>query len=71
MQISIRKATVNDVETISSIWEIICAERLYTALNIPFSPQQEREYLESLSEREGVFVAEVEDQIIGFQSLDK
>jgi len=32
--------------------------------------QQEREYLSSLSKREGVFLAEIENKVVGFQSLD-
>ncbi len=70
MQIYIRKASVVDAEAISSIWEVICAERKFTAINKPFTPQQEREYISSLSDREGIFIAEIEKQIIAFQSLD-
>jgi L-amino acid N-acyltransferase YncA len=68
--VHIRRATPDDAEAISAIWEVICAERVYTAINRPFSPEQERAYIASLSEREGVFVAEVEGRIVGFQSLD-
>ncbi len=71
MEISIRKANVQDAEEISNIWTIICSERIFSAVNKPFTPQQERKYISSLSDREGIFVAELKDQIIGFQSLDK
>jgi len=71
MEISIRKANVQDAEEISKIWTIICSERIFSAINKPFTPQQERKYISSLSDREGIFVAELEGQIIGFQSLDK
>ena len=70
MQTNIRKASIADAEAISSIWEVICAERKFTAINKPFTPQQEREYISSLSDREGIFIAELEKQIIAFQSLD-
>ena len=70
MQIVIRKASIADAEAISSIWEVICAERKFTAINKPFTPRQEREYISSLSDREGIFIAELEKQIIAFQSLD-
>jgi L-amino acid N-acyltransferase YncA len=69
-QFSIRKATLNDANQISVIWSVICAERIYTAVNIPFSPEQERQYISSLTHREAIFIAEKSDQIIGFQSLD-
>ena len=71
MEVIIRKANSKDAKAISAIWKIICAEKKYTAVSHPFTPKQEREYISSLSDREGIFVAEIKDQIIGFQSLDK
>jgi ribosomal protein S18 acetylase RimI-like enzyme len=59
MQITIRRATPDDAEAISAIWEVVCAERVYTAVNRPFTPQQERDYIASLSHREGIFLAEL------------
>ena len=70
MQVSIRRAASEDAASISAIWEIVCAERVYTAVNRPFTPQQERDYIASLSGREGVFLAEVDKRVVGFQSLD-
>ena len=70
MHITVRRATSDDAEAISAIWEVICAERVYTAVNRAFTPQQERDYIASLSERESIFVAEVEGRVVGFQSLD-
>jgi RimJ/RimL family protein N-acetyltransferase len=70
MQVTIRRATPGDAEVISAIWEVVCAERIYTAVDCPFTPQQEREYLLSLSDREGIFLAEVEGRSVGFQTLD-
>jgi RimJ/RimL family protein N-acetyltransferase len=71
MPITVRRATPADAEAIAAVWEVICAERLYTAVNRPFTPEQEREYIASLSDREGVFVAEVGGRVVGFQSLDR
>ena len=70
MKVNIARATDQDAEAISSIWEVICAERIYTAVNHPFTPTQQRKYLAFLSEREGVFVAKVDGRVVGFQSLD-
>jgi ribosomal protein S18 acetylase RimI-like enzyme len=70
MQITVRRATPDDAEVISAIWEVVCAERVFTAVSRPFTPQQERDYIMSLSEREGIFLAGVDGQIAGFQSLD-
>ncbi len=69
--LQVRKATPSDAEAISAIWEVICAERIYSAVSRPFTPDQEREYLASLSDREGIFVAEAEGRILGFQSLER
>jgi RimJ/RimL family protein N-acetyltransferase len=71
MDILIRKALPKDAEEISALWNIICSERIYSAVSIPFTTEQEKEYIESLSDREGIFLAEKEGKIIGFQSLDK
>ena len=71
IQTTIRKAQVEDAEEISNIWKVICAERKYSAVNHPFTPEQEKDYILSLSDREGIFITEIKDQIFGFQSLDK
>ena len=71
MQVSIRRANAEDAAAVSSIWEAVCAERVHTAVNRPFTAAQEREYIASLSEREGIFIAEVDGQVVGFQSLDR
>lgn len=67
----IRRATPDDAEAIAAIWEVICAERVHTAIHHPFTAEQERAYIASLSDREGIFVAEVEGRIVGFQSLEQ
>jgi ribosomal protein S18 acetylase RimI-like enzyme len=69
-QIDIRRATAEDAAELSAIWEVVCAERVHTAVSRPFTPQQELAYILSLSDREGIFVAEVDGRIVGFQSLD-
>ena len=71
MKISIRKANVQDADKISKIWGIICAEKIYTSVSHPFTRKQEEDYIRSLSDRERIFLAEVEDKIVGFQTLDK
>ncbi len=70
MQVAIRCATPDDAEAISAVWEVVCAERVYTAVNRAFTPQQEQSYIASLSDREGIFLAEVDGRVVGFQSLD-
>ncbi|MFX1402701.1 MAG: GNAT family N-acetyltransferase, partial [Promethearchaeota archaeon] len=70
MEIVIRKATPDDAEHLSNIWKIICAEKKYTAVDKPFTVEEERNYIISLSEREVIFVAELDGKIVGFQTLD-
>ncbi|MDY6876531.1 MAG: GNAT family N-acetyltransferase [Chloroflexota bacterium] len=70
MQVTISRATPDDAEAISAVWEVVCAERVYTAVNRAFTPQQEQTYIASLSNREGIFLAEVDGRLTGFQSLD-
>ena len=70
MQIDIRRAMPSDAEALSAVWEVVCGERVYTAVTRPFTPQQERDYILSLSDREGIFVAVFDRRIVGFQSLD-
>jgi ribosomal protein S18 acetylase RimI-like enzyme len=65
-----RRATPEDAAALSAIWEVVCEERVHTAVTRPFTPQQEQAYIRSLSDREGIFVAEVDGSIVGFQSLD-
>ncbi|MFX1443608.1 MAG: GNAT family N-acetyltransferase [Promethearchaeota archaeon] len=70
MQTEIRQAIIKDAKAISDIWKIICNERIYTAVNKPFTTEQVRSYIKSLSDREGIFIAIINDLIVGFQSLD-
>ena len=70
MRVYICRASEKDAEAISKIWKVICAERVHTVVNHPFTPTQERNYMKSLSDREGIFIARVEGKIVGFQSLD-
>ena len=68
----IRRATPVDAASIVAIWEAIAAEKIYSAIDRPFTIEGEREYLQSLSAREGIFLAETDTrQVVGFQSLDQ
>ncbi len=67
--ISLRRATVEDAASLAAIIQAIVAERDYSAIDRAFTPAEERDYIQSLSPRESIFVAEV-DQVIGFQSLE-
>lgn len=68
--ITIRRATPDDAASIVVIWQAIADEKIYSAIDRPFTIEEESAYLQSLSAREGIFVAEVNGNIVGFQTLD-
>jgi RimJ/RimL family protein N-acetyltransferase len=70
--ITIRRGTTDDAASIVAVLQQIVAEKSHSAIDYPFTLEQEREYLGSLSTRESVFLAETPDRrVVGFQSLDQ
>jgi ribosomal protein S18 acetylase RimI-like enzyme len=71
MAYGIRRATEGDAESIVAILEGIAAERIYTAIDRPWSGDEQRRYLLSLSTRETIQVAETEQgTLIGYETLE-
>lgn len=69
--VAIRRATEADADAIIAILEGIASERLYTAISKPWSADEQRRYLVSLSAREVIHVAEPRGKaIIGYQTLE-
>ena len=67
----VRRATESDAEAIAGILEGVAGERIYTAIDRPWPPDEQRRYLRSLSPREAFHVAETDHfSVIGYQSLD-
>jgi L-amino acid N-acyltransferase YncA len=67
----VRRATGADAEAIVEVLEGIVSERIYTAIEKPWSVDEQRRYLLSLSPREAFHVAEIgQGTIMGYQSLD-
>ena len=71
MRTIIRKATQKDAQATCDIWKVITSERRYSTISEPFTLEQEVDYLNSLSEREAIFLAEVDSEVVGFQSIDR
>ena len=70
-QFTVRRATETDAEGIPSVVKSVAAERIYSAIDLPWTLEQERTYLRSLSPREATQVAILDSgEIIGFQKLD-
>lgn len=69
--ITIRPATASDAPVLVEILKAVAAERICSAIDMPWTVEQERAYLDSLTSREVVLVAVTESgEIVGFQSLD-
>jgi len=67
----IRSATEANSRGILSVLEIVAAERIFSAIDRPWSIEQERTYLRMLSPREATQIAVADSgEIIGFQNLD-
>ncbi len=67
----IRKASSRDAAGVVAVVERIAAERVHSAIDRPWSVDQERRYLDGLSAREAIHIAADENGgVIGFQSLD-
>jgi len=66
----IRRATAADSGGIAAVLERVAAERAYSAIDRAWTPDEQRQYLESLSPREAFHVAIDEaGTIVGYQSL--
>jgi L-amino acid N-acyltransferase YncA len=67
----IRRATVGDAEAIVTILTRIASERVHSAIERPWTLEQQRNYLASLSSRETFHVAvSGSGEVIGHQSLE-
>jgi L-amino acid N-acyltransferase YncA len=70
-KISIRRATAHDAGGIVGVLDNVTSERVHSAIERPWSVDQQHQYLASLSPRETFHVALAESgEIVGYQSLD-
>jgi RimJ/RimL family protein N-acetyltransferase len=68
---TIRRATEADAEAIIAILDGIASERIYTAIDRPWSADEQRRHLASLSAREAIHIAESGGKaIVGYQPLE-
>ena len=66
----VRRATVEDAARVAEVLNAVIAEGIHTLFDSPFSEEDERRFIASLNERAALFVAEVNGEIVGVQSLD-
>jgi putative acetyltransferase len=71
LAVSVRRASEADAEALVAILQGIAAERIYTAIDKPWFPEQQRRYINSLSAREAIHVASTErETVVGYQTLE-
>jgi L-amino acid N-acyltransferase YncA len=69
--IALRQATPADAPAIVVIFRTIAEERVYSAIDTPWTVELQRKYIASLSAREAIHVAVAESgEIVGLQTLD-
>ena len=67
----VRRARPDDGAGTSRVLEAVVAERVYSAIDRAWSPEEQREYIRSLSDREALHVAaDSAGQIVGSQSVE-
>ena len=69
--IQIRDVRIEDAEGILAILNPIIAARCYTAMDTPFTVEQERDFIRTFPER-GIFLAAIDTtsrRVIGFQNV--
>ena len=69
MVASIRKAVSDDAKSVASVLNSVILEGRYTAFTKPFTEDEERSFIEGLSARSALFVAEVDGKIVGIQVI--
>lgn len=66
-----RRATVEDARGVADVLNAVIAEGTYTLFDVPFSEEDERTFIASLGDRAAVYVAEIDGEIAGVQSVDQ
>ncbi len=70
MEPVIRKAGPDDAAAVASVLNSVILEGAHTALTRPFTQDEERAFIAGLGDRSALFVAEVDGEIAGIQSIE-
>ena len=70
MGIKIRPVTPSDAEGVLEVLNSVVQERKYSSFDRILTVEEERQFIDSLGERSGLFVAELEGHIVGFQTIE-
>lgn len=69
--LDVRQATAQDAEGIAAVLHAVASERVHSAIDRAWTPEEQRRYLTSLSNREAIHVATADaGLIVGCQTLD-
>lgn len=70
MQLSIRRATVEDAAPVAGVLNSVIAEGGLTIFDRPFSVDDEKRFLSALGPRSAVHIAVIGGDVVGVQSVD-
>ena len=70
MGLIIRRATVSDARDVAHVMNSVISEGKYTLFDKCFSEEEESAFISSLGDRSAVYVAEIDGEIGGVQSID-
>ena len=70
-EFSIRRGSADDAAGIVAVLQVVTTERIYSAIDRPWTTEEQRRYIESRSVREAIHVAvNGPGEIVGYQCLD-
>lgn len=70
--VAIRRAVPLDAAGIAAVLAVVAGERVHSAIDVAWSVEDERRYMESQSAREAIHIAvDGTDKIVGLQTLDR
>jgi GNAT superfamily N-acetyltransferase len=70
MDIKIRPVTPYDAEGVLEVLNSVVRERKHSSFDRILTVEEERQFIASLGERSGLFVAEFEGRVVGFQTIE-
>jgi L-amino acid N-acyltransferase YncA len=71
MELGVRQALPEDATSVAKVLDSVIGERRYSALDTPFGEEEERSFITSLGPRGSLFVAEVNGEIVGIQTIEE
>jgi ribosomal protein S18 acetylase RimI-like enzyme len=70
MDLKIRPVTLDDAKGVLEVLNSVVREQKYSSFDRILTVEEERQFIASLGERSGFFVAELDGRIVGFQTIE-